>query len=278
MSVWSALGSIGGSLISGVLGLFGANQSSKQQQNYNITNMASQAKYNKDEMKYANELNKDLAKFNQNLTLENLAASPYALRQGMEYAGFNPVLAYSSGSFSNASAPGSAQALGSSLPSSQAPDYSGAVTNALQSGLAIQNQINQNKIANAQVANIRADSELKDMMASSESVKQMVGLTEQEMNWVKTEQYRLDNELKKKDISWYEYKQRREDLHLQVERIKARAAQVTSNAAIQNADTNAQQLGVNRYKAETERGMNNWDIDLFKVLKYGRRGYSKRHD
>lgn len=246
--MWSFLGGLASGLLGGLFG-FGA---ASQQQSYNTANTAQQHKYNLETMKKAQEYNKELAKYNQNLQLQNLQQSPGALRTGMENAGFNPVLAYSNGSFTNATSPGSQPALGSSLPSSPKPDYSSAVTNAVNSYTALKQQHNQDILANAQVANIKADSELKDMMSSSESVKQMLGLSEQELTWTRIEQNNLDNQLRKKEINWYEYKQRREDLRLDVERIKARAQQAMSYASLQNADTNAVQLGINRYRADAD--------------------------
>ena len=270
--VWSFLGGVASGLLGGLFG----HTSAKQQQSYNTANMASQNKYNTQEMKYDNDLNKDLAKYNQELTFQNLQYSPTALRQGMEYAGFNPILAYSNGNFTNATSPGSSPALGSSLPNSPNPDYGSAVTNAVQFALHARQQRNQDNLTNAQVANINADSELKDMMASSESVKQMLGLTQQELMWSQTEINRLDQEYKRKQISWYDYQQQREDIKTDIEHYKAQAARVSALAAMQNADTNAQQLGINRYNAETQRGQNAYEGHAFGVG-YSRKGYSKRH-
>lgn len=228
-----------GGLASGALGLVGSLFGAKQQQSYNVQNMATQNKYNTQEMKYANDLNKDLAKYNQQLTLDNLYNTPYALRQGMERAGFNPVLAYSSGNFTNATSPGSQSALGGSLPSNSLPDYAGQITNAMNTGLQIQQQLNANAMNVAQVKNTNADSELKEMQASTEASKIMQAGYQNELLSAQTELTRLDSQLKHKEIDWYEYKQQREDIFQDIKWYDAQSKRLEALAATRNAETNA---------------------------------------
>lgn len=228
-----------GGLASGALGLVGSLFGAKQQQSYNVQNMATQNKYNTQEMKFANDLNKDLAKYNQQLTLDNLYNTPYALRQGMEKAGFNPVLAYSSGNFTNATSPGSQSALGGSLPSNSLPDYAGQITNAMNTGLQIQQQLNANAMNVAQVKNTNADSELKEMQASTEASKIMQAGYQNELLSAQTELTRLDSQLKHKEIDWYEYKQQREDIFRDIKWYDAQSKRLEALAATRNAETNA---------------------------------------
>lgn len=228
-----------GGLASGALGLVGTLFGSKQQQSYNVQNMASQNKYNTQEMKYANDLNKQLAKYNQELTLDNLYNTPYALRQGMERAGFNPTLAYSSGNFTNATSPGSQSALGSSLPSNSLPDYAGQITNAMNTGFQIQQQLNANAMNIAQVKNVNADSELKEMQSSTEAAKIMQAGFQNELLSAQTELARLDSQLKHKEIDWYDYKQMREDIFKDIKWYDAQSKRIESLAALQNSETNA---------------------------------------
>lgn len=243
------------SLMNFVLGVTGQKMAAREQQSYNVTNMALQNRYNKEEMKYANELNKDLADYNQRLTLNNLMTTPYALRQGMETAGFNPILAYSSGNFSNASSAGSSPALGSSLPNSPKLDYGSVVSNAFNNGLAVQQQLNANRANIAQVNNTNADTILKASLVDTEKSRQRLNFTQSKLNLI-------NKELVQKDIDNYERKLLIQEKRNILQEELNTSYKEQASAAVQNSITNAGQLNVEkdirREQVQQQREYNEW--------------------
>lgn len=139
----SAIGSTIAGTVSNATQYSYARKLASQQQDFNRSNMA-----------YSNSLAKDLTDYNYNTTMNSLMNSPGALRQGMESAGFNPILAYSEGNFTNAVSPGNSSPLGSTMPNAPNVDYIGDYTR-------LRNQRNQDALTNAQVENTNADTTIK---------------------------------------------------------------------------------------------------------------------
>lgn len=143
----SGAGTAMGSTIAGTV-------SNATQYGYARSLASQQQDFNRSNMAYSNSLAKDLTDYNYNTTMNSLMNSPGALRQGMESAGFNPILAYSSGSYTNAVSPGSSSPLASTMPNAPNVDYIGDYTR-------LKNQINQDNITNATVENTNADTTVK---------------------------------------------------------------------------------------------------------------------
>lgn len=139
----SALGSTIAGTVSNATQYGYSRSLAQQQQDFNRSNMA-----------YSNSLAKDLTDYNYQTTLNSLMSSPGALREGMESAGFNPILAYSSGNYTNAVSPGNSSPLASTMPNAPNVDYINDYTR-------LKSQINQDNITNSTVENTNADTTVK---------------------------------------------------------------------------------------------------------------------
>lgn len=116
-----------------------------------------------------------------NLAIKGYKESPLAVREGLERAGFNPLLSYaSSGNFAS-----------TGIGSASAPDIGSSITNGYSTF------VNQRKLANAQVNNTNADTTLKNEQSLTEQSKR---------SQIEFQNAMLDVEthLKRKDLSSYD--------------------------------------------------------------------------
>lgn len=166
-------------------------------------------------MGHQNELQKDFSSW----SLKNSASLQ---RQGLESAGYNPILAVNSG-ISNASG-----SMG--LGSVSQPDLAGSSTNAYQ---AFQLARKKNE---AEVNATNASASLSTEQAKTEEFKRQMMSSQTFLNNINTE-------LGKKNLSWYDRRQLQE---LKSMYINSQANMLGARAAMSNAHTAKLQYGLNR--------------------------------
>lgn len=190
----------------------------------------------------AQQLAEYQAKLNYKYAKKSAVNMPTYNRQGIEKAGYNPMLALGSIGASNSNWT-SAQGL-------TTPDFSDVGSNAVSNALSVQQQRNQNDLATAQINNTNADTQLKQQQTLTETF-------EQAQKQVHADLERIDSELKRKDLSYYDRKYLLWEKHMntEIERMnvqnradimQAQSSQIQANASIKNAVSNAQDVS-NRY-------------------------------
>lgn len=165
--------------------------------------------------------NKKLMDKQYDLSIRGYKESPQAVREGLEKAGFNPLLSYASGgNFAS-----------SGLGSVSTPDIGSAITDSYKTF------VNERKLANAQVNNTNADTTLKNEKSLTEQARRV------QMSF-QNSVYELESELKRKDLSSYD---RRIKTALYEQMQRAENFRAMANLQGYNAETgrisaNAQQL------------------------------------
>lgn len=185
---------------------------------------------------------KQIAKYQSALNYKymrkQLINSPTFNRQGLEKAGYNPMLA-----INNASASGSSSWSGLANPSSM--DLSDTGSSAVSNALSLRQQRNSDALTGAQVANYNADSLLKNNQSITELYSQL-----EKMNHADLMQ--AQKILTNKESNNYERIQAREDLRVanEIERTgndfkvgiaQAIASQIGAGAQSIMAGANAQE-------------------------------------
>ena len=208
----------GGSVLSGALGAVGNSLSAYQQ-----------SQLQKSLMKYQAQLNTKYSRIN---TLNQYSWQ----RQGLERAGYNPQLAWQGAEgVASTGWANSGQASDSRLGSS----FGEGINNALS----FAQQLNNDKMTDAQVMNYNADSVLKNNQAITEMYSQLEKLNHADL-------MSAEKVLTDKDVSWYDRKQAREDKRL------ANEIEKTGNelkVGMMNALTNQLMAKTGQFNAETNR-------------------------
>lgn len=176
-------------------------------------------------------------------------------RKGLEKAGYNPMLAITSGQGS----PMSASSSFSSNPSFQGADFSDVGSSAISNANAVKQQKNQDKLTESQVENYNADSQLKTAQALHEQFKQLNTIAD--TNLKDAEKVLTDKQAtaQEKENAWIDKKNAEYIKRLQTQnevdlansvsnRIAAYASSSQAQASLINADTNAYDVKVNRPK------------------------------
>lgn len=168
--------------------------------------------------------NKKLMDKQYNLAIKGYKESPQAVRQGLESAGFNPLLSYASGgNFAS-----------SGLNSAQTSDIGNAITNGYRAFTL------ERKLNDANVNNVNADTVLKGEQARTEAAKRAQMEFQNAMLDVETH-------LKRKDLSTYD-KRMYSALYEQMQR----AENFRAMASLQGYNAETARIGANAQKLMSE--------------------------
>lgn len=178
---------------------------------FNAAATKRQYHWQRDLMNLQNELQKDYATWN----LQNSAS---LTRQGLESAGYNPILAVSNG-LSNAS--GSIGLGSASTGTAQAGDLASGITNAYQA-FKLAREKNT-----AEVNATNASASLAQEQAKTEEFKRRQMESQTFLN-------NIDHQLKSKELSWYD---KQSLMNIRTGYINAQANQLSAQASASNAHT-----------------------------------------
>lgn len=168
--------------------------------------------------------NKKLMDKQYNLAIKGYKESPQAVREGLERAGFNPLLSYASGgNFAS-----------SGLNSAQTSDIGQAIVNGHKAFT------NEDKLAKAQVQNINADSVLKSEQSLTEQSKR---------SQIEFQNAMLDVEthLKRKDLSSYDRR-----MYTALYEQMQRAENFRAMASLQGYNAETGRIAANAQKLDSE--------------------------
>lgn len=180
------------------------------------------------------------------LNLKGLRESPSAQRQGLESAGYNPILAVNSSGMANATASGTAGLSDNGVGANFA-----SISNARRLQKYEQSKLSadtQNAIAGADAQN--ANASLAREQAITEQAKR-------DNLQFQNSMLDVQKHLAQKDLDWYDRKAYTQiyELMQRAENYRAMQSIASFNAQTdrQNAVTNAKNAGTNAYNAETNR-------------------------
>ena len=178
------------------------------------------------------ELQEHQAKLNWKYAKKNALEMPGFNRQGLEAAGYNPMLAL--GNLQGA------QSSWSASNSLQSSDMSNLGNNAISNAISLKQQENQNNLTEAQVDNYNADSVLKNYQTMTQVFEQL-----EKQN--RADLYEAEKKLTDKKTSNFEREQAREDIRLanEIDRTQKEYKVGMLNAGANMTSANANRVSAN---------------------------------